>query len=485
MIAMKTALWLLLGVIHLAVAVRAILLEGRDPYSRAAWLLLLIALPGIATVLYLLFGEPWISAKFRKRSRDAYEALLADVRSEEGEVIGSPESANAFRTCAAAARWPVSAGNQAKVAPEGNAAIDMMVTDIDAATCTVHLSFYIWLGDGNGTKMVEAVCRAARRGVTCRIVADAIGSRGMVRSDQWRQMREAGATMCASLSVPFGMGFLVGHRTDLRSHRKIVVIDGGVTWCGSQTCADPALLPKRKFAPWVDILIRYEGPVARQAERIFASAWMAETGEDMLPVVAVDLPRRVPDGIDAIAVGTGPMSPHATMTDIFVATLAAAQKRATITTPYFAPDPPLLDAIVATARRGVALTIVFPQRNDSRVVGAISRAYYPILAKAGVRIFKFRGGLLHAKTVVVDGRLALVGSSNMDRRSLDLNFENKRPIRVGGDRDASRRASAPLAGGCGRDRPRRRYDAVSSTAVRRQPPDNGGASILTQNQTFR
>lgn len=424
MIAVKTAIWVVLGIIHVAVIVRAILLEGRESYSRAAWVLLLIALPGIGTILYLLFGEPWISARFRKRSRDAYEALLADVAEEEGAAFGSRESANAFRTCAAAARWPASAGNRAQVAPEGDGAIDRVVADIDAATRTVHLSFYIWLGDGNGTKVVEAVCRAARRGVTCRVVADAIGSRAMVRSSQWRQMREAGATICASLAVPFGLGFLAGHRTDLRNHRKIVVIDGGLTWCGSQNCADPAFLPKRKFAPWVDILIRYEGPVARQAERIFASAWMAETGEDMRPVLAVDRPLPAPDGFDAIAVGTGPMSPHATMTDIFVATLAAAQERATITTPYFAPDPPLLDAVVAAARRGVALTIVFPQRNDSRIVGAISRAYYPMLAKAGARIFEFRGGLLHAKTLVVDGRLALVGSSNMDRRSLDLNFEN-------------------------------------------------------------
>lgn len=424
MIAAKTAFWLFLAAIHLAVIVRAILLEGRESYSRAAWLLLLIALPGIATVLYLLFGEPWVSARFRKTSRDAYEALLADVDQKEGTAPGSPESANAFGTCAAAARWPASTGNRAIVAPEGDAAIDIVIADIDAAARTVHLSFYIWLGDGNGTKVVEAVCRAARRGISCRITADAIGSRAMVRSAQWRQMREAGATMCASLAVPFGIGFLAGHRTDLRNHRKIVVIDGGVTWCGSQNCADPAFLPKKKFAPWVDILIRYEGPVARQAERIFGSAWMAETGEDMLPVLAADRPAPMPDGIHAIAFGTGPMSPHGAMTDIFVAVLAAAQERAVITTPYFAPDPPLLDAIVAAARRGVALTIVFPQRNDSRIVGAISRAYYPMLARAGARIFEFRGGLLHAKTLVVDGRLALVGSSNMDRRSLDLNFEN-------------------------------------------------------------
>ena len=424
MIGLQTALWLLFAAVHLAVVVRAILLEGREPYARAAWLLLLVALPGIATVLYLLFGEPWISTKFRKRGRDAYEALLPFAPSADGTSDVSSEAGNAFRTCAAASRWSVALGNTAQVAKDADTAIAMIVADIDAAQHTVHLSFYIWLGDHNGTKVVDAVCRAARRGVTCRIAADAIGSRAMIRSAQWRAMRDAGATLCASLSVPLGLGFLAGHRTDLRNHRKIVVIDGETTWCGSQNCADAAFLPKRKFAPWIDILIRYQGPVARQAELIFASAWMAETYEDMRPVLAGDLPAPRPNGFAAIATGTGPLSPHSTMTDIFVAVLAAAREKATITTPYFAPDPPLLDAIVAAARRGVDLTIVFPQRNDSRIVGAISRAYYPVLAQAGVHIHEFLGGLLHAKTLVVDERLALVGSANMDRRSLDLNFEN-------------------------------------------------------------
>jgi cardiolipin synthase len=422
-ISVKTTVWLALGLVHLAVIVRAILLEGREPYARAAWLLLLISLPGIGTILYILFGEPWVSPGFRKRSRDAYEALLPfappATSPEQDRAVENP-----FRTCEAASRWSVSIGNTAEVAPDSDAAITMIVADIDAASASVHLSFYIWLGDHNGTKMVEAVCRAARRGVICRIAADAIGSRTLIRSGQWTAMRDAGAQLCASLSAPLGLGFLTGHRTDLRNHRKIVVVDGRLTWCGSQNCADPAFLPKRRFAPWVDILIRYEGPVARQADLIFASAWTAETGEDLEATFAGDPPSPSPDGFTAIAVGTGPLSPHASMTDIFVSLLAGARESVTITTPYFAPDPPLLDAIVAAARRGVALTIVFPHRNDSRIVGAISRAYYPALARAGVRIHEYRAGLLHAKTLVVDGRIALVGSANMDRRSLDLNFEN-------------------------------------------------------------
>jgi cardiolipin synthase len=406
------------------VIVRAILLEGRDSYARAAWLLLLIALPVAGVIFYLLFGEPWISDGFRQRGRRAYTDLLpfAPYTAFRPDSPGLTDSA--FRTFEAACRWPTSTGNTAQVAPDSDAAIAMLVADIDAAEQSVHLSFYIWLQDNNGTKVIDAVCRAARRGVTCRIVADAIGSHALTRSANWRAMREAGAHLCASLQAPLGLGFLVGHRTDLRNHRKIAVFDGRITYCGSQNCADPAFLIKRKFAPWVDILIRYEGPVARQADILFASAWTAETGEDLRPVLGMDIPRPISGGFTAIAAGTGPLSPRGTMTDMFVAVLAAAQANVTITTPYFAPDPPLLGAIIAAARRGVEVRILFPRRNDNRIVGAISRAYYPILAKAGVRIFEFGGGLLHAKTVVVDEALALVGSSNMDRRSLDLNFEN-------------------------------------------------------------
>jgi cardiolipin synthase A/B len=423
MLSLSGVMWLVLAALHITIILRAIMLEGREAYARAAWLLLLLALPGVGTLLYLLFGEPWISPSFHRRAREAYEAMLPFAPQPSGESP-SGENLNPFRTCEAAARWPLSTGNVARVALGADAAIEAIVADIDAATRTVHLSFYIWLSDNNGSKVVEAVCRAARRGVTCRIVADAIGSRDLIRSHQWKGMRQAGAHLCASLPAPLGFGLLAGHRTDLRNHRKIVVVDGCVTWCGSQNCADAAFLPKRKFAPWVDILIRYEGPVARHAELIFASAWMAETGEDMRPSIAIEPPTTQPGGFAAIAVGTGPLSPRATMTDIFVAVLAAAREQAVITTPYFAPDPPLLDAIVAAGRRGVKLTIVFPQRNDSRIVGAISRAYYPVLARAGVHIHEFRSGLLHAKTLVIDDTLALVGSANMDRRSLDLNFEN-------------------------------------------------------------
>ncbi|WP_294046628.1 cardiolipin synthase [Sphingomonas sp.] len=410
--------------VHAAVILRAMLVEDREPMARTAWLLLLVALPVLGVILYLLFGEPWISTGFRDRSRAAYEALLPMAPAGISETKLAEPVVNAFRTCTAVSRWPASGGNSGRVAAGADDAIDMIVADIDAAERTVHLSIYIWLTDRNGGRVAEAICRAARRGVTCRVVADAIGSRAMIRSPLWRGMRDAGARMCPSLKAPLGLGFLAGHRVDLRNHRKIVVVDGRIAYCGSENCADAAFRIKPKFAPWVDIMIRYEGPVVRQTELIFASAWTTETGEDLTSDIVAEPVPSASDGFPAIAVGNGPLSPRGSMTEMFVAVLAAARDRVTITTPYFAPDPPLIGAIVAAGRRGVKVTIVFPRRCDSRILGAIARAYYPILARADVHIFEFNGGLLHAKTLVVDDRLALVGSSNMDRRSLDLNFEN-------------------------------------------------------------
>jgi len=275
---MHFAFWTVSVLIDLVVIVRAILLKDREPVARAAWVLLIIVLPGVGAVLYLFFGEPWTSRRFRQQADGIYKELLncasSVARSDCVEAVDGPFR-SAFKTCEGISQWPTAPGNMACVAHDSDAAITMIVDDINRAQRTVHLSFYIWLTDHNGLKVVDAICAAARRGVRCRIVTDAIGSRNFIRSRHWTAMSDAGASLCASLKVPLGLAFLAGHRVDLRNHRKIVVIDGQITYCGSQNCADPAFLVKKKFAPWVDIMIRYQGPIVWQAEVIFASKSIA------------------------------------------------------------------------------------------------------------------------------------------------------------------------------------------------------------------
>ena len=274
--------------------------------------------------------------------------------------------------------------------------------------------------------VVDALVRASSRGVPCRVCADALGSRLLIKSNHWSSMEAAGVELCPSLSVPHGLGLVAARRIDLRNHRKILIIDGSIAYVGSQNLADPEFRIKPKYAPWVDIMLRVEGPVVVQNDILFASDWAVEKGEDLSQEIRriASVPAKPVGRVSAVSFGTGPLSKRGVMSDAFVSLLYAAKQEVVITTPYFVPDPPLLAALTGCARRGVKTILVLPLLNDSRVIGAISKALYPQLVDAGVQLFEYRPGLLHSKTMVVDGCLCLVGSSNMDRRSLDLNFEN-------------------------------------------------------------
>ena len=213
-----------------------------------------------------------------------------------------------------------------------------MVADIDGATQHVHLLFYIWLPDTNGCKVVEALKRAAGRGIICRAMADDLGSRAMIRSPHWQAMRAAGVRVAVGLPVgnPLLRPF-VG-RIDLRNHRKIVVIDDRVTYCGSQNCADPEFLVKAKFAPWVDAVMRFEGPIARQNQYLFASDWMTYVPDDAIDCLEQPLPNHGIGDVPAQVIGTGPTVRASAMPEMFEGLMFAARRELVISTPYFVPN---------------------------------------------------------------------------------------------------------------------------------------------------
>jgi cardiolipin synthase len=301
-----------------------------------------------------------------------------------------------------------------------------MVEDIDNAKSTVHLCFYIWLADNNGFRIKDALVRAARRGVKVRVLADALGSRGFIRSAYWIELENAGID--ARIALPIGglIWTLIRGRFDLRNHRKQLIIDNRIAWCGSQNLADPEFRIKSKYAPWVDIMTRWEGPVVQGCQFVFAADWESERGDDIGDLLQDDAepPAAADPGIAAQVIATGPNVRYAAMTACFTALIHSARRELVVTTPYFVPDEQLLFALLDCARRGVATVMIVPHRNDSRVVAGASRSYYADLVDAGVKLYEYRPGLLHAKTMVVDGEVALIGSANLDRRSFELNFEN-------------------------------------------------------------
>ncbi len=408
--------------------VRVMLRPHREPTSRIAWVGVITTLPFLGVLAYILFGEVNIGRKRVARHREVLSRMPGFAKCMPGDESNftaqiPSEYEHLFRVGKSISGLDPVGGNKGRLLADSNATINEMVTDIDAAKAHVHLLFYIWLPDNNGCKIVEALKRAVERGVTCRAMVDDLGSRVMVQSEHWKAMQDAGVNTCVAL--PIGNPFLrpLHGRIDLRNHRKIVVIDGSITYCGSQNCADPEFLVKEKYAPWVDAVIRFEGPIVRQNQHLFASDWMTYADEniDHLLQQPISVPQ---SGFSAQVIGTGPTSRNSAMPEVFETLMYASRRELTLSTPYYVPDESLQHALCAASYRGVETTIIFPANNDSWVVGGASLSYYEELLDAGVNIYEYVGGLLHTKSLTLDGQITLIGSSNMDRRSFDLNYEN-------------------------------------------------------------
>lgn len=399
---------------------RALLRPYRQPVSRLAWVMVMLVAPVVGIGAYILVGETNIGRSRSDRKRKVIEELPRPPL-HEGAL---PERyLPLFRAGMSINGYPASGGNTATLLPSSQATIASMVADIDAATQNVHVLFYIWLADTSGLMIVEALKRAAARGVICRVMADDFGSRAMIRSPHWKSMADAGVVLARAMPVSTPPISALWGRIDMRNHRKIVVIDNAITYCGSQNCADAAFAVKPKFAPWVDIMTRWEGPVVRQNQHLFATDWMGHGEDDISALIDAPLPpARGP--IVAQVIGTGAMVRPSAMPEIFDAVINTARSELIITTPYYVPDETIQAALCASAYRGVDTTFIVPQRNDSWIVGAASHSYYEELLDAGVKIYEYVGGLLHSKTMTVDGDISLIGSANIDRRSFELNFEN-------------------------------------------------------------
>lgn len=422
--------WLVLG-LHAGLQVffvgRALLRPQREPAARMAWVVVILVAPVVGMLFYMLFGEPNIGRGRIARLRAALARLPAynEVGGHEGEREADvPEHLKPlFLVGESISGFPVVGGNRGELLADNAAAIEAIVADIDAATDHAHVCFYIWLPDNAGLEVAAALRRAAARGVTVRAMADDLGSRILIRSRHWGEMAEAGVRLARALPIGNPLLRSMKSRIDMRNHRKIVVIDDRVTYCGSQNCADAAFRIKPRFAPWVDAMIRFEGPIVRQNQHLFASDWMAHTDEDLIGLVAAPMGPIGP-GFPAQVIGTSAAIRSSGMPEMFDALMYAARRELVVTTPYYVPDEPIQAALCASARRGVETTIVFPARNDSWIVAAASRSYYPELLAAGVRIYEYRPGLLHTKSLTLDGEVTLIGSANIDRRSFELNFEN-------------------------------------------------------------
>lgn len=375
--------------------------------ARLAWLVILFLLPYFGVLVYWMFGEVHLGRNFTRER----QKIIDKLHQHRPEVLGSdvallhavkPEYRAAFAYSAKATGFQTTVGNRAELMTDANETRTRMIDDFDAATDHIHVLYYIWLVDG-------------------------MGSRKMVGSKLWQEMKDAGVQLSVALPLTNIIKVMLFSRIDLRNHRKITVIDGKIGYFGSRNCADPEFRVKPKYAPWVDIMLRIEGPIVAQIQMLFASDWLTENPDtplDSFPYSTDLQPNLPPNDFAAQVFSDGPTQRHGNTPQFLGALISQAQHTLIISTPYFVPDYSLVSILCATAYRGVAVTMIFPKKNDSFIVAATSHSYYWELLEAGVKIYEYKPGLLHAKTLTVDGEISLIGSTNLDLRSFHLNYEN-------------------------------------------------------------
>jgi len=407
------------------VMVLVILRRQIPPVLRLAWLVLILAVPVLGLILYLLLGTRHLGrrrARIHRRSVDETrtEHRLAHLRTYMARPRIAPEQRNMIAQAERVSGNPIVGGNDMELLEDAGEKVAQVVADIDAAEHHVHLLYYTFRPDEVGQKVIEALKRAARRGVACRLIADAAGSRSLFkRGEPAPAMREAGVEVVPALPVRLLRRKL--QRIDLRNHRKIVVVDGRIAYTGSHNIVTETY-GHLWAGSWIDLSGRFTGPVVSQLQMVFLEDWYFETDQHLTDP-AFFPPAGITGEIAAQVVPTGPNHEAEPFHRVLLAALNSANRQIMMTTPYLVPDEPTMLALAMAADRGAEVSIVVPARSDHPLVAAAGRSYFHALMEAGVNLYRYRSGMLHAKTVTVDNSFVLLGSANLDIRSFYLNFE--------------------------------------------------------------
>ncbi|QSB22845.1 cardiolipin synthase [Curtobacterium sp. 24E2] len=429
--------WLTVAITVLAVlldlAIRAFSIIyvpiNRKPQTATAWLLAIFLIPYIGFIVFLVIGSTKLPRARREKQTEINAYILEQTEGIERVRRDHPwplwlESITTLNRELGA--MPLVGGNSAELYPDSEESIAEMTRAIDQSRRFVHVEFYIATLDDTTRPFFDALARAQARGVTVRFLLDHWASRGYPGyKDTLAFMDRAGIEWhLMLLLLPLQGKF---QRPDLRNHRKIMVIDGSVAFTGSQNLIDASYDIKshiEKGMVYKDLFARFEGPVVAGLNALFVTDWYSETDELLLresdPVQRADRG----DALDCQVVPSGPGFDGENNLRLFNALLYSAQKKVSITSPYFVPDDSMLYAITTTAQRGVEVELFVGEMGDHAMTWHAQRSYYEGLLRAGVKIWLYRAPtILHAKHFTIDDEVSVIGSSNMDMRSFSLNLE--------------------------------------------------------------
>lgn len=400
--------------------VAVVLSENRNPVKSLAWITVLLMVPVFGVVLYIFFGRSlkntrMITRRNRRRLRKKESFRSVDV-SKLTLSTASRQQIKMAKTITGSIYYP---GNKVEIFTDGHSKFDALIADMESAKEYIHLQYYIFTDDNTGTRVAETLMRKAREGVKVRVIYDHIGSIN-TKSKFFRRMTEAGVAVYPFFRVTFPV---FATRINWRNHRKIAIIDGKVGYIGGMNIAD-RYINGVAYGIWRDTHLRITGPAVGGLQYSFAIDWNF-MGQSLLEESADTSIHNEPHFTAGIQMMTsGPTSTWSNIAMVFQKAIANAKRCVFLQTPYFLPTESLLRTLQTVALAKVDVRIMLPAKSDSAILTYASRSYIRECLLSGIKVYLYEGGMLHAKTVLVDDEFVSVGSTNFDFRSFEHNFES-------------------------------------------------------------
>jgi cardiolipin synthase len=398
-------------------AIPHVLLSKKRPAATLAWIWSILLFPYLGALAYLLLGADQMK---RKRLR---RGIRADFKSTPSSALSmaretAPAVRALFRALSTINEIPLSSVTHARLLSDTVEFYPALKERISQARHHIHVEFFIWRADSAGSEFLDALVKAAQRGVQVRLLLDQIGCLGTPRKT-FDALLAAGGQFSWFYSLPFGRH---SRFLNLRNHRKLQIIDGQWAFIGGMNIGAEYAGMNPELGPWHDTQLEVRGEVLSFLQEIFATDWYFATQERLLGAPFYPDP---PPGEPLLCqvIAGGPDAPREPIPKSLLALLNFASERVWIATGYFAPDIPLLSALQICAARGVDVRLLVSEKSDHPYLVMIGRSYYEDLLRYGIRVFEYSKAIHHSKTLLIDQEWLMVGSANSDNRSMRLNFE--------------------------------------------------------------
>jgi len=404
-----------------------IILEKRSPFKTIAWILVLILVPLIGLVFYLFFGQEFRKQKLFSRRGIKSLSKIRRLSTKQLREIGHTdlqlnaevlEKKNIIRLLLNNSSSLLTTGNQLKILNNGKETFEAIFSAIKKAKHHIHLEYYIFSEDKIGNQVKDLLIKKSKEGVEVRIIVDDVGSWDL-KEKYFSELRENGIEIYPFMEVRFPR---LTSRVNFRNHRKILIVDGIIGFTGGLNIADRYIEGKPKIGPWRDTHLQITGDAVATMQVVFAADWYFVINENLAGEKYFP-PLTEENGTPVQITASGPDSDWESIEQAFFAAILNAREYVYITSPYFMPPQTIVSALKTAALSGVDVRIIIPEKSDATMSKWCSFSYVEQLLEAGIKIYFYQHGFIHSKTLMIDDIFSTIGTTNLDFRSLETNFE--------------------------------------------------------------